>query len=59
MSGTLGEADRGCLNNGGTLDDAIFFLFDRDFCEDYPIPIFFNDLPLLVSFWVLLVVKVP
>ena len=41
---TLGEADRGRLNNGGTLDDAILFLFDKDSCDDCPLPISFNDL---------------
>ena len=43
--GALGEADRGRLDNGGTLDDAVLFLFDGDSCEGYPLPISFNDLP--------------
>ena len=43
--GTFGEADRGRLNNGGTLDDVVLFLFDGDSCEGCPLPISFNDLP--------------
>ena len=42
--GTLGEAKRECLDNGGTLEDAILFLFDGDSYEDYPLPDSFNDL---------------
>ena len=42
--GTLGEADRGCLDNGGTLNDAVLFFFDRDSCDDYLLPDSFNDL---------------
>ena len=48
--GTLGEADRGRLDNGGTLDDAVFFLFDGDSCEGCPLPISFNDLSAVDSF---------
>ena len=43
--GALGEADRRHLDNGGTLDDAILFLFNGDSCEDCPLPISFNDFP--------------
>ena len=43
--GTFGEADRGRLDNGGTLDDAVLFLFDGDSYKGCPLPIFFNDLP--------------
>ena len=43
--GALREADRGLLNNGGTLDDFVLFLFDGDSCKDCPLPIFFNDFP--------------
>ena len=43
--GTFGKAEHGCLDNGGTLDGAVLFLFDRDSCDDCPLPIFFNDLP--------------
>ena len=39
----LGEANRGRLDNGGTLDDTVLFLFDGDSCEDCPLPISFND----------------
>ena len=42
--GTLREADRGCLDNGGTLDDDVLFIFDGDSCDDCPLPISFNDL---------------
>ena len=42
--GTFGEADRGRLNNGGTLDDAVLFFFDEDSCKGCPLPISFNDL---------------
>ena len=42
--GTLREADRGRLDNGGTLDDVVLFLFDRDSCDDCPLPDSFNDL---------------
>ena len=47
--GALREADRRCHDNGGTLDDAVLFLFlfDRDFCEGCPLPISFNDLPVV------------
>ena len=41
----LGEKDRGRLDNGGTLDDVVLFLFDGDSCEDCPLPISFNDFP--------------
>ena len=41
----LGEVDRCRLDNGGTLDDAILFLFNGDSCEDCPLPISFNDFP--------------
>ena len=43
--GTLGKVDRGRLDNGGTLDEVVLFLFDGDSCEGCPLPIFFNDLP--------------
>ena len=43
--GALGEADRGRLDNGGTLDDAVLCLFDGVSCEGCPLPISFNDLP--------------
>ena len=43
--GILREADRGRLDNGGTLDDAALFLFERDSYDDCPLPISFNDLP--------------
>ena len=43
--GALGEADCGRLNNGGTLNDAVLFLFDGDSCEDCPLLISFNDFP--------------
>ena len=43
--GTLGEADCGRLDNGGTLEDVVLFLFDRDSCDDCPLPISFNDFP--------------
>ena len=43
----LGEVDRRHLDNGGTLDDAILFLFDGDSCEGCPLPISFNDLPVV------------
>ena len=43
--GVLGEVDRGRHDNGGTLDDAVLFLFDGDSCESCPLPISFNDLP--------------
>ena len=42
--GTLREADRGRLDNGGTLEDAVLFLFGGDSCDDCPLPISFNDL---------------
>ena len=42
--GTLGEAERRCLDNRGTLEDAVLFLFDRDSCDDYPLPVSFKDL---------------
>ena len=42
--GTLGEENHGRLDNGGTLDDVILFLFDGDSCEGYPFPLSFNDL---------------
>ena len=42
--GTLGEAEHGHLDNGGTLDNTVLFLFDRDSCDDFPLPISFNDL---------------
>ena len=43
--GALEEANCGRLNNGGTLNDAVLFLFDGDSCEDCLLPIFFNDFP--------------
>ena len=43
--GTLKEADRGRLDNGGTLDDTVLFIFDGDSCEGCLLPISFNDLP--------------
>ena len=46
---TLGEADRGRLDNRGTLDDAVLFLFDGDSYEGCPLPISFNDF-LVVDF---------
>ena len=42
--GTLGETECGRLDNGGTLEDAVLFLFDRDSCDDCPLPISFKDL---------------
>ena len=45
--GTFGEANRGHLDNGGTLDNSVLFLFDGDFCEGCPLPIFFNELPIV------------
>ena len=45
--GALGEADCGRLDNGGTLDDVILFLIDGDSCKDYPLPISFNDFPVV------------
>ena len=42
--GTLGEANRGSLDNGRTLDNAVLFLFDRDSCDDCPLPDSFTDL---------------
>ena len=42
--GTLREADRERLNNGGMLDDAVLFLFDKDSYDDSFLPDFFNDL---------------
>ena len=42
--GTLGEAERERLENGGMLEDAILFLFDGDSYDDYPLPDSFKDL---------------
>ena len=42
--GTLGVAECGCLDNGGTLEDVVLFLFDGDSCDDCPLPISFKDL---------------
>ena len=42
--GTLGEADLGRLDNGGTLEDAVLFLFDGDSYDDCPLPVSFKDL---------------
>ena len=42
--GTLVEVERERLDNGGTLKDAVFCLFDGDFCDDWPLPISFKDL---------------
>ena len=42
--GTLGEAARGRLDSGGMLEDVIFYLFDGDSCDGYPLPISFKDL---------------
>ena len=40
---TLGKAERGCLDNGGTLEDVVLFRFDEDSCDDCPLPDSFND----------------
>ena len=42
--GTLGETERGRLNNGGTFEDDVLFLFDGDSFDDCPLPDSFNDL---------------
>ena len=42
--GTLGEVERGRLDNGGTLEDAVLFLFDEDSCDDCPLSVSFKDL---------------
>ena len=42
--GTLGEAECGRLDNGGTLEDAGLFFFDGDSCDDCLLPISFKDL---------------
>ena len=42
--GTLGEAERGRLDNGGPLEDAILFRFDGVFCDDCPLLDSFKDL---------------
>ena len=41
---TLGEVERGCLDNGGTLENVVLFLFDGDSCDDCPLPDSFKDL---------------
>ena len=41
---TLREAKCGRLDNGGMLEDAVFYLFDGDFFNDWPLPISFKDL---------------
>ena len=48
--GTLGEAERGRLDNGGMLEDAVLFLFDGDSCDDCHLLDSFNDLQLSISF---------
>ena len=35
---TLGEVERGCLDNGGTLEDVVLFRFDGNSCDDCPPP---------------------
>ena len=40
----LGEAGRGRLDNGGTLEDVVLFLFDGDSRDDCPLPVSFKDL---------------
>ena len=42
--GTLGEAERERLDNGGMLENAILFHFDGDSCDDCPLPDSFKDL---------------
>ena len=42
--GTLGEAEREHLDNGGILEDAALFLFNGDSCDDCPLPDSFKDL---------------
>ena len=42
--GTLGEADRERLDNGGMLEDVVLFLFDGDSYDDCPLPVSFKDL---------------
>ena len=42
--GTLGKAERRCIDNGGTLEDVVLFLFDGDSCDDCPLPVSFKDL---------------
>ena len=41
---TLGEAKCGHLDNGGTLEDAVLFLFDGDSYNDCPLLVSFKDL---------------
>ena len=41
---TLGKAERGRLNNGGMLEDAVLFRFDGDSYDDCPLPDSFKDL---------------
>ena len=42
--GTLGDAERGHLDNGRMLEDVVLFLFDGDSFDDCPLPDSFNDL---------------
>ena len=42
--GTLGEVERGRLDNGGMLEDVVLFIFDGNSCDDCPLPNFFKDL---------------
>ena len=42
--GTLGEVKRGRLDNGGTLEDAVLFLFDEDSYDNCPLSVSFKDL---------------
>ena len=42
--GTLGETERGRLDNGGMLEDVVLFHFDGDSCDDCPLPDSFKDL---------------
>ena len=55
--GTLGEAERERLDNGGMLEDAILFLFDGDSCDDWPLPNSFKDLAtvdFILGLWVVM-----
>ena len=42
--GTLREAKRRRLDNGGTLEDVVLFRFDGNSCDDCPPPDSFKDL---------------
>ena len=45
--GTFGEEECRRLNSGGTLEDAIFYLFDRDSYDDWPLPISVKNLTIV------------